>query len=300
MVSVLLAGCGLSLGGLGSGLETSAVDASLLGPDAGGDLGSGKLDGGGDAAVGASHDGSGAPAADATADGPFVCVPYDAGLNGALALSTFVVRGNASYDENSDGRITLTDSDTNQAGAAWEPTEMPAGISGFDLTWSFRVGPSDTPGDGVTFAVLTGGAPGVGGTGAAVGLQNIAPAVGGAILTGFAVDMDMFQDPTDPTDLGPGTLKLITMPGFVVVGSTLVPSALNDGNPYAIDVSWRAPSTLTATLTGPAGAVFKVTSGDPGLAIQRPEAFIGFTGATGGISDSHNEVAGITVIDVCQ
>jgi hypothetical protein len=87
------------------------------------------------------------------------------------------------------------------------------------------------------------------------------------------------------------------MPAFRVVAEVLVPAALNDGNVYSVDVSSRPPSALTATLHGPGGIAVTVSSNDPGLTASSP--YLGFTAATGGISDSHNEIAGITVTLTC-
>jgi hypothetical protein len=297
----LIAACGLSLSGLappdlssadGSLVDALAphVDGSGIGPanDASGDV-----DGAHDAAAGDSS-----LVADAADTGPS-CVSYDAGLSGALALSAFVLTGVAVYDENSDGRITLTNSSNDQAGAAWYPTTMPD-VSGYDLTWSFRIGPDDTNGEGITFAVLSSdGAPGVGDDGDGLGLRNITESSGdGGIPSGYAVELVTYDNTTDPTNLGPTTLKLATMPGFTPVAEVAVPSALNDGNVYAVDVSWRAPSNLSATLHGPDGGTINVTSSNPGLTAS--SAYFGFTGATGGISDSHNEIAGITVTNTCE
>lgn len=303
-----LVACGLSLSGLGSPPLTAIGDASI------GDSPGALHDDGGDTKDGSptavrdssvdmgSPDASPTPSLDSGSDAPLLaaCSPIDAGLSGAIDLSTFTVRGTASYNENGDGRITLTNSETSQAGAAWAPEQLPAGVSGIDLTWAFRVGPDDTAGDGVAFAVLAGGAPGVGAGGDGVGLQSIAPAVGGPVLAGYAVDMDMYQNTTDMTDIAPNTLKLVAMPAFAIVAETAVPPALNDGNSYTIDVAWRAPSTLTATLHGPNGQDFTATSNDPRLAAPPMAAWIGFTGATGGISDSHNEISSLTFIDVCK
>jgi hypothetical protein len=297
--------CGLDLSGLGA-VPGDAGDASPLdaargdgassadGAVEGGSVGS--PDSGGDDAPGQVGD----AAADAGADAAPACTPFDAGISGALALSAFTL-ANATYNENLDGRITLTNSYNNQAGAAWYPTEMPA-VAGYDLTWSFRVGPGDTSGEGITFAVLASvGAPGAGASGAGLGLQNVAESGGdGGVPSGYAVAVDMFQEEGDPTSLGPVTLKLVTMPGFTPVAETLVPFALNDGNVYAVNVAWRAPSTLTATLhAGPdAGTPVTVTSSNPGLAA--PAAYLGFTASTGSSSDSHNEIAGITVSLTCE
>jgi hypothetical protein len=102
---------------------------------------------------------------------------------GTLDLSTCVFAGTASWGENSDGKITLTNSNNFESGAAWYPRELPQ-VSAYDITWSFRVGPGDTAGDGITFAVLqTNAAPDnnyVGDDGNGLGLQGLSG-------TGYAV-----------------------------------------------------------------------------------------------------------------
>lgn len=265
----LVAACGLSASGLANP-DASSADASLVDAVApsvvDASTAEGTVDAEGDVVANgdAAPDDASLPGVDA-ADAAPSCTPYDAGLNGALALSTFVVAGNASYDENSDGRITLTNSSNDQAGAAWYPTTM-SGVSGYDLTWSLRVGPGDTDGEGITFAVLSSiGTPGVGDDGDGLGLRNITESGGdGGIPSGYAVELVTYDNTTDPTNLGAVTLKLATMPGFTPVAETAVP-ALNDGNTYSVEVSWRAPSSLRATLYGPDGGVFNVTSSNPGL-----------------------------------
>jgi hypothetical protein len=299
-----VAACGLSLGGLaplgGSSRDASLVD-SVAPPGVDASIAEGGVAGGDDAPGddGALHVDSSLPEDASDTGSPVSCVPHDAGLGGALALTSFVVVGTAVYDENTDGKITLTNSSNDQAGAAWYPTTMPD-VSGYDLTWSFRIGPGDTNGEGMTFAVLSSsGTPGVGNDGDGLGLQGITATGGdGGIPSGYAVELVTYDNTTDPTNLGPTTLKLATMPGFTPVAEALVPAALNDGNVYAIDVSWRAPSSLRATLHEPDGGLIDVTSTNPGLTAASP--YFGFTGATGGISDSHNEIAGITVTDTCE
>jgi hypothetical protein len=264
-----------------SGNTDSGVDAPAdVGVDAPPDVG---VDAGVDAGIDAGVD-AGIDAG---------CTPLGAPFVGQLALSMFSTKGTASWNENNDARITLTNSNNNEAGAAWYPTQAPVVVA-YDLTWSLRVGPTNTAGDGIAFAMLEASAmPGVGDNGDGLGLRNL-PGV-----TGYAVVVDMFKNPSDPTDLAQTTLKLFTMPGFMPVAETGLSAALNDGKTYAVDVSWRAPSTLTATLHGPNGSTTIVTSSDPGLTTTTP-AWLGFTGATGGTSDSHNEVTGITITDACQ
>ena len=289
------AACELSLSGTA---ETS--DAGVAGDASSGD-GTTRADGGrptndagADAALAA--DSTSDVAIDAPRDAP--CVPFDAGLGGPLALSAFSLKGKALYNNNGDGILTLTDSNKHEQGAAWYPTQAPP-AAGFDATWTLRVGPNDTSGDGLAFAVLqAAGMPGVGDDGDGIGLRNL-PAPDGGVVLGYAVVVDTYKSATDTTDLGASTLKLVAMPSFVIVAVTAVPVALNDGNVYAVDVSWRAPSTLTATLHGPGGATYRVTSIDPRLSITA-RAFLGFTGSTGATSDSHNEIAGLTIVQICN
>jgi Bacterial lectin len=295
-----LAACGLSLNGLAP-LGDAIADAALVDSprplpveaSTAGDAPAGSDRLAPDAAADSSL------SSDSAADTSSPCVPYDAGIGGTLDLSTFVLAGTAVYDENADGRITLTNSDNDQAGAAWYPTPIPD-VSGYDLTWSLRVGPDDTAGEGITFAVLSSdGTPTVGDDGNGLGLRNITESGGdGGIPSGYAVEVVMYDNTSDPTNLGPTTLKLATMPGFTPIAEVLVPGVLNDGNTYAVDVSWRAPSYLSATLHGPDGGVTNVTSSNPGLTAST--ASFGFTGATGGISDSHNEITAITVNETCH
>lgn len=222
---------------------------------------------------------------DAPAGDGWTCNPLDGGVLGMLDLSTCTFAGTSSWDENSDGKITLTNSNNFEAGAAWYPKEMPQ-VSAYDLTWSFRVGPGDTAGDGITFAVLQTSAPPdgnfVGNDGNGLGLQGLAG-------TGYAVAIDMYNT---------NAISLVKMPGFTTVASKTNNDMLNDGNIHSVDVSWHAPSTLTATLHSTSGDL-TVTSSDPGLAVAGA-AWFGFTAATGGGSDSHNEVASLVVNGLCQ
>jgi hypothetical protein len=287
----LTCGCGALIGieDIESREDASATDATsgdaATVPDARADMGA-PLDGSLDAPSGNTDSG-----ADARVDAE--CIPLDSGIVGELALSMFSMWGSAAYNVNNDGRMTLTNSNNNEVGAAWSPVEMPA-VSAYDLTWSLRVGPGNIAGDGITFALLEAQAvPYLGDPGDGLGLRSL------PMVTGYAVVVDMFQDSGDPTDLAQTTLKLVTMPDFHSVAQTGLAAALNDGNTYSVDVSWRAPSSLTAKLHGPNGSVTMVTSGDPGLATTMP-AYLGFTAATGAASDSRNQIAGVNVVDVCM
>ncbi len=295
-VGVTLAACGLStMGEAPPSLGWSGDDGSAGQADGqGGDVRAGDdanrdappssdalgAEASGDAA---GPDGPGLP--DAPAGDGWTCNPLDAGLLGTLDLSTCIFAGTANWNENNDGKITLTNSNNFEAGAAWYPSQMPQ-VSAYDLTWSFRVGPGDTAGDGITFAVLqTAARPDnnfVGGDGSGLGLQ-------GLTANGYAVAIDMYNT---------NEIRIVSMPTFTIVASKANADMLNDGNVHSVDVSWRAPSSITATLHSTSGDL-TVTSSDPALTVAGA-AWFGFTGATGGGSNSHNEIAGLVVDGLCQ
>jgi Bacterial lectin len=284
--------CGLAITGTG-GLV--ALDADADAPvDAGAspppdDTGATSNDGG---AFRSNDAAAGGDAAGNTVDAAPPCVPVaDAGVLGALALADFDTKGNAKWDENTDGKMTLTDSYNYQSGAAWSKSLWPV-ASAYQLTFALRVGPGDTGGDGVTFAVLQGGSePNVGDNGNGIGLRNLNG------YTGYAVVVDMYKDNADATDLATTTLKFVKMPGFAILAKAGLAEALNDGNEHAVDVA-LAGTTLTATVHGP---TLTTTLSWSDLAFApTARAYFGFTSSTGGACNSHNEIASLTVADVCQ
>jgi len=287
LVIGLCAACGLTLSGTGP-LE--------VGGDAGDDAGADAIaQGEGGVVLDADLADAAADAVDES-DAPGPCAAFDAGL-ASLALSRFKLAGNGAYNENGDGILTLTNSNNFERGAAWWPTPLSA-LRGYDLTFKIRVGPRDTAGDGITLAVVgASAAPDVGDDGDGLGLRNLGNGDGGTV-SGYAVAVDMYKSSSDPTDLDTTTLKIIAMPQFSVVAKVGLHAALNDGNVYAVDVSWRAPHTIVVALHGP-GGVLPLSANDPALA-QPANAYIGFTAATGGGSNSHQEAAGLSVTMTCQ
>jgi hypothetical protein len=285
-----LAACGLPAAGLGpsdAGVDASAAEGDipvLVDGSAGDDV---TGDGSSVAEVTTPDAVVDAPAVgDAPSEGS-PCIAVDAGILGALSLADFAMAGVAQYDEYGDGFTTLTQAQNNLAGAAWYRQPLPA-VSAYDLTWTLREGPGGVAGAGFTFAVLASAtAPSatfIGDNGDGMGLRGIP---GGA--TGYAVGLYVY---------GGIKLELLSMPGFKTVASQTAQGALNDGTQYAVDVSWRAPSSLTATLHGPTAPV-TVSSSDPSLASPGP-AWFGATASTGPSSDSLNELAAITVTRACQ
>jgi hypothetical protein len=272
-----LTACGLPLSGLESadgGLDSSGPSPEAASPD-----------------TGASADDGAAPEAapgddGATFDGP-PCAPVDAGVLGALSLTDFTTAGVAKYDEGADGLTTLTQAANNLAGAAWYDGQLPPLVA-YDLTWTLREGPNQVAGAGFAFAVLAAPvAPAntfVGENGDGMGLRNITGAP-----TGYAVGLYLYNGIE---------LMLIAMPDFTAIATQVAAGALNDGKLYAIDVSWRAPSTITATLHGPNGPL-TVTSSDPSFA-SPGAAWFGVSASTGPSSNSHNELAGMTVTSACE
>jgi hypothetical protein len=283
--------CGLPTDGLASSdagaggdgpIEVSGIDAGAdRGPLADGSVNDGPPDSPG--ADGSVDDGR----PDSPGSGGLPCTPNDAAILGALSLASFTTAGAAQYNEYGDGFVTLTQAANNVAGAAWYPQEL-AVATAYDLTWTVREQPNDVAGSGFTFAVLTSSAAPsasfVGGTGDAMGLRDI-----GRAAKGYAVGLYLY---------GGIKLEILSMPGFKTLVSNTTTGAINDGTSYAVDVSWRAPSTLRATLHAPGGPL-TVTSSDPSIAAAGA-AWFGVTAATGPASNSRNELAGLTVSDACE
>jgi hypothetical protein len=206
-------------------------------------------------------------------------------------LSKLVTVGAANWNENTDGMMTLTNSNLFEKGAAWTPTRaLP--MWEYHLQFEVRVGPNNTAGDGIALAVLQGAAvPALGNDGDGIGLRGLPN-------TGYAVIVDMYKTSTDVTDLATTTLKLVTMPAFVTIANVGLSEALNDGKVHLVEVSLTGGSTLSATVHGPTLQA-TVTKTDPAFATTTA-SYVGFTAATGGGSNSHNEVATLTVLDACR
>jgi hypothetical protein len=285
--------CGLSIAGTATtdggvvGAADASADTTVVGD------GGGSVDGSSD---GATSDAI-ADAAPIDAPPEATCVPFDAGL-GALPLAGFTLKGNAAFNESNDGKITLTNSNNREHGAAWWPIAL-APMNGYDATFGFRVGPGDTAGEGITFAIVASASvPGVGDDGDGLGLRNLAGADGG-VASGYAVVVDMYKSASDPTDLDVTTLKIITMPSFTVIAKVGINRAYNDGNVYVASVSWRAPGSIDVTMQMPGGGIAQLSASDPGLAMV-PPSYAGFTGATGGAADSHQEIASLAFTATCE
>jgi hypothetical protein len=281
MGAVWLLGCDLPAWGTApldagpSGIPE--IDAALPPHDAGT---SGVADGGADAVALADADAASVPPSDAP------CPPADGAVVGALSLADFTIAGAAQLNVGNDGLLTLTQAANNVVGAGWYKTPFAAG-SAYDMTFTIRESANSVAGAGFTFALVT--APNaptaafVGTTGDAMGLRGIPGATGG-----YAVGLYLYAGIN---------FQLFSMPDFTAVASQTMAGAINDGTSYEVDVSWRAPSTLTATLRLPGGPL-TVTSSDARFASPGP-AWLGVTAATGPASNAHNELATATVVDVC-
>jgi hypothetical protein len=216
-------------------------------------------------------------------------LPADSGILGTLDLSVFVAKQDAVYNSANDKMLTLTPSGHGHSGAGWYPTMLPVVVS-YDLTFEFRVGPGDTAGDGITWAVLqTATMPDAGNNGDGLGLD-------GLDYPGYAVIVDMHQ--SAPTDDDDTTLKLATMPNLKIIAHTGLNQKLDDGNLHSVDVSFRAPSSLSATLHAP-GKDVTLAKLDNGFAQTAP-AWVGFTGSTGGSASAHNEIASANMKSACR
>jgi hypothetical protein len=289
--------CGLSISGTGAVMDDgldATQDAVSMVIDA--------ADGGGarlepqdglqkpsDAGADAPRDGAAPGDAEVPDAGP-PCVPLDGAMVGSVDTGAMTLRGGASPDQRRQGLISLTESEHDQRGAAWSSNALPP-LRAFQASFALRVGPNDTAGDGIAFAVLGASAPlEPGEDGSGLGLRGVG-------APGFAVAVDMFRDSNDPTDDGGTTLKLIAMPSFEVIAHVRHAESLNDGALYQVDVALEADGTLEATLHGRA-VTTKVRHTHAAFRVPSP-AILGATAATGDASNSHNELVSITIAGGC-
>jgi len=257
----------------------------------------------------ATDDAGGASGSDATAPGPDgQIIPVDAGIDvhipdgidgsmmpscvdaGAtptgVDLSKLTLRGAAVYNQSNDGWLTLSLSANNSLGAGWITPPFPV-FSSFNATFNLRVGPGNTYGEGIAFAVVESATtPGIGAAG------NSSYGLNGLGLPGYAVVVDMYKNAPDTTDDDVTTLKVLSLPTETVLAHTGCADMLNDGAAHRVDISVTTTNIHVVLHGITCTADIKSTNNQ----FQRAApVYMGFTGATGQVSNSHNEIESASI-----
>lgn len=180
----------------------------------------------------------------------------------SLVGSTTVVR--------KTGALRLTPAQGGKAGAAWYDAEQPV-ASGFDTTFQFQLSGGS---DGIAFVLQTAGTSALGANGGGLGYDGL-PA------NTLAVEYDTYQNGGEPSDsyisVQLGGADQSKSLGY---WNTPTTNKLDNNQVHTTRIVYQ-PGTLTVYYDGAAVLTVAVdllaTGLDPG-----GEAYVGFTGATGG------------------
>jgi len=203
--------------------------------------------------------------------------------------------------------LRLTPNQVYWAGSAWYNTQQP--VSGaFSSTFTFEISGDSTPADGIAFVIQNSPA----GT-AALGPEGCGIGFGGStggctpyqgpqtgITNSLAVELNTYLNAEDESGNDVQIQTCLTAANSVdqsctiAINSSLnllpVPITLSDGNPHTVIINYSGPSTklLDVILDGndlfPGGVVFDMTT----IGLNSGNAWVGFTGATGGDVDNQD------------
>lgn len=216
--------------------------------------------------------------------------------------------------------LRLTPNATFTAGSAWYNTLQPV-AGAFSTTFTFQLSggnTSDSPADGIAFVIqnssMTTGASsltalgpegcGIGFGGSTSGCTPVqGPQTG--VPNSLAVEFNTYMNtedqsgnsvsiqncPTSPT--GPNSVD----PSCALAINSNLPITLADGNVHTVTISYSGPTTtlldvivdgtdlFPASVTNPSGGVlFNLAS----IGLSSGDAYVGFTGATGGGDDNQD------------
>lgn len=178
--------------------------------------------------------------------------------------------------------LHLLDSHIGEASAIW--FKRPAPITAFQATFRFKVtNPPYNPGilaDGFSFTVQNDGLEAVGGSGGSIGYAGIGPSVGLAIMFHRATNDQPLTHPTWEIAVG----------GHPPLETSALPLAIGNGDPYRAELNYDGAGLMSASMiderTGARAHIERKARLASYLRSDRPDAWVGFTGATGmGFSD---------------
>lgn len=203
--------------------------------------------------------------------------------------------------------LRLTPNQVYWAGSAWYNTPQP--VSGaFSSTFTFEISGNGTPADGIAFVIQNSpaGTTALGPEGCGIGFGG---STGGCtpyqgpqtgITNSLAVELNTYMNAEDQSGNDVQIQTCLTAANSVdqsctiAINSSLnllpVPITLSDGNPHTMIINYSGPSTklLDVILDGndlfPGGVVFDMTT----IGLNSGNAWVGFTGATGGDVDNQD------------
>jgi hypothetical protein len=215
--------------------------------------------------------------------------------------SGLTLHNNAQIDATS-GNLLVTPNVLSQTGRVYTSTPVLV-FSGFDTTFQFKVTRNGTGADGMSFIIHNAA---TGAATAPTGGQGSDNGYGG-IDNALVVELDMYQMTTAPySDTSGNEISIHTMGSAPVnayetssIGRVTPTVQMNDQSVHTLRVNY-VPGQLTIylddmvnpVLTTPydftnGGTYLNSATPAPGLSLPNGDAYVGFTAATGGLSQSH-------------
>lgn len=188
----------------------------------------------------------------------------------------------------SNGVLLLTPNSASQGGSAFLKAPLPiSATTSFQTRFVFRMNGTGDGADGMTFVLQNQSPIALGGVGSSLGYQGITPSL--------AIEIDSFAGTGDPNA---NHLGLLTNGNVTThLASHNAAFDMENGSAHTLWVDFDAPTqTLRVFLaqgnvaTRPATAVMTRVNLDL-PALLGPSAWIGFTGATGGQTNTHEVLA---------
>lgn len=183
--------------------------------------------------------------------------------------------------------LRLTDSNLDQAGAAWYPEAVPV-ADGFTVEFSYQVGSlQGGGGDGIAFVIQSQGPSAIGASGEQLGY--------GGLANSIALELDTFPnqwpDGDDPND---NHISLQTGDGGANGGdhryslgyATAIPN-LSDGEVHRVRVTY-VPGTYVVSVDGASVLTVSVDLRARLTFAPGGTAYVGFTAATGSAGQTNN------------
>ncbi len=195
------------------------------------------------------------------------------------STSGLVFNGSAGQNGNV---LRLTPNSNSQEGSAWFNTRQNV-VDPWICEFEFQMGNGGA--DGMAFVIQRDGVAAIGGGGGELGYDGI--------LNSVALELDVYGNggSSDPTanhiSVHTNGSGANTVSHFNSLGATSLVPLLNDGAVHTIRLEY-APGSLAVILDGGIPDLIVPLDIDAELSLNDGTAWVGFTGATGGISQNHD------------
>ncbi|MSR74943.1 MAG: hypothetical protein EXS14_05695 [Planctomycetes bacterium] len=224
---------------------------------------------------------------------------------GNFAGATGLSLNGAAFIDQTSGVLMVTPNAIAQSGRAWASAPVYVAF-GFDTVFQFKVTRTGVGADGMAFVIQNSAA---GNAAASVGGTGSDNGYGGSpgISNALAIELDMYYMSSSPYfDTSGNEISIHTMGNAAInayesssIGRVTPVIPMNDQLLHTLRVNY-VPGTLSVYLDdmlnpvlvtpydfAPGGTYVNTGTPAPGLSVPNGVAWVGFTGGTGGLSQSH-------------